>query len=509
MKVTGRLQAAWKALAFGAVNYFEAGRSGGGDFRDGEGADRKARLRQPRNDRGSGDAVMMRAGDSLRVQARHLDENHDLARGILDVLVNRTVGRGIRYEPQIRDINGDLHDELNERLLDLHTRWSENPTVSGEYTRADMERLLARTWFRDGEVFKVYHMGTVRGLQHSVNSAPLSLEVFEPDYCPMGYSDPANGIVQGVYANRWGKPERYYFHKYHPGSAGGAGTFGEQGYKQVPAQQVNHLKFTRRLGQRRGESVFSAVLLRLDDLKDYEEAERIAARIASKLVGYVKRGGPDAYNPERPPNGEYAPEELENGTVIYEMLPGEDVGMFDNNKRPNPGLVGFRDGQLRAVSAGTMTSFSSASKNYNGTFSAQRQELVEQQEAYEVLQDYFITHSCKPDYRHFVSMALLGGLDIPPDVDRDTLFDVGCYGTAMPWVDPVKEAQAFRELLDAGLISPSEVIRRRGGNPSMVFKQIARDKTRMKDLGIEPKPLSPSTGGDESKQKKEGDEDDD
>lgn len=436
--------------------------------------------RKRRTDRGSGDAVVRRAGDQLRVQARHLDENHDLATGVLDTLVNRTIGRGIRYEPQVLDSNGELHDDFNEELLDLHTRWSERPDVTGEHSRADMERLYARTWFRDGEAFKIYHAGTYPALKHFTN-IPLSLEVFEPDLCPLGYSQPEAGIVQGVKKNGWGAPRAYFFHRGHPGDV--RGLFNRE-YREVPEQYVNHIKIIKRLGQTRGVSVFHAVLGRLDDLKDYEEAERIAARIAAKLVGYVRKGQPEVYGNPDFDEEKRSRQAFEDGMVLYDMLPGEEVGLFDNTKRPNNGLNEFRSGQLRAAAAGTMTSYSSASKDYNGTFSAQRQELVEQQETYEVLQDYFVSHSCKPDYQRFVDMAVLSGLRVPSDVDVRTLKDVACYGTAMPWIDPQKEAKGSVLRLSSGLTSHSAEIRKAGGNPSTVFKQIKRDQEKLKAAGV-------------------------
>lgn len=46
-----------------------------------------SRLRKTKTDPGSGDAMIEPAGESLRLQARHLDENHDLAGGVLDCLV--------------------------------------------------------------------------------------------------------------------------------------------------------------------------------------------------------------------------------------------------------------------------------------------------------------------------------------------------------------------------------------------------------------------------------------
>ncbi|MDX1949901.1 MAG: phage portal protein [Rickettsiales bacterium] len=71
-------------------------------------AARPSRLRKKRTDRGSGDAVVAVAGDRLRVQARYLDENHDLAKGILNCLVNNVVGTGIRVEPHVKNKSGEL-----------------------------------------------------------------------------------------------------------------------------------------------------------------------------------------------------------------------------------------------------------------------------------------------------------------------------------------------------------------------------------------------------------------
>jgi len=434
-----------------------------------------SQYRKIREDRGSGNAVMQRAGDHLRVQARYLDENHDIATGILDILVNRTVGRGIRYEPQVLDKKGNLHTEFNAQLLDRHNRWSERPTVDGVYSRSDMERLHARTLFRDGDVFKIYYAGNIAGLQHAYAETPLSLEPLEPDFCPLHYNLPERNIQQGIRYNKWGRPTHYYFTPSHPGELNGTLNTPEN-YRVIESKWVNHAKFNKRFHQGRGQSIFHSVLGRLDDLKDYEEAERIAARIAAKLVGSITKGAPDDYRSDS--DSERDQIEFENGLILYDMAQGERFELADNTNRPNSGLNDFRAGQLKAVSSGTMTSASSTSKNYDGTFSSQRQELVEQQESYLVLQDYLIEHSCKPDYRYFVNMTTLGGLKIPSNVDQRTLYDVACYGATMPWIDPIKEAKANIALLEAKLISRSELIRRRGGNPDVVYKQIERDIER-------------------------------
>ncbi|WP_159182975.1 phage portal protein, partial [Escherichia coli] len=137
-----------------------------------------------------------------------------------------------------------------------------------------------------------------------------------------------------------------------------------------------HLKFVRRLHQMRGTSLLSGVLIRLSALKEYEDSELTAARIAAALGMYIRKGDGQSYEPDG--NGS---KENERGIIYDDLKPGEEIGMVKSD-RPNPNLETFRNGQLRAVAAGSRLSFSSTARNYNGTYSAQRQELVESTDGY-------------------------------------------------------------------------------------------------------------------------------
>ncbi|EES9097993.1 phage portal protein, partial [Escherichia coli] len=126
-----------------------------------------------------------------------------------------------------------------------------------------------------------------------------------------------------------------------------------------------HLKFTRRLHQTRGSSMLSGVLMRISALKEYEDAELTAARIAAALGLYIRKG--DGQDYEDPGIKETEREVHITPGIIYDDLrKGEDIGMVKSD-RPNPNLETFRNGQLRAVAAGSRLSFSSAARNYNGT----------------------------------------------------------------------------------------------------------------------------------------------
>jgi lambda family phage portal protein len=179
-----------------------------------------------------------------------------------------------------------------------------------------------------------------------------------------------------------------------------------------------------------------------------------------------------------------SPQHFEPG-MIFKLETGEDIGTIDT-KRPNVALEAFRDGQLRAGAAGLRMSFSSLAKKYEGSYSSQRQELVEQWGAYALLSAEF-THQCvRPVYRRFIAAAQLSGeLVLPRDVDPGKIADALFVPQAMPWIDPAKEAEAFEVLERNHYISAQEIIRRRGGNPRDVLKQQEAWRKQLADYGLD------------------------
>ncbi|MCJ4496930.1 phage portal protein, partial [Klebsiella pneumoniae] len=191
--------------------------------------------------------------------------------------------------------------------------------------------------------------------------------------------------------------------------------------KRVDAENMLHLKFVRRLHQTRGTSLLSGVLMRLSALKEYEDAELTAARIAAALGMYIKKGDGQSWD-ENAGKDDDRELNIQPGIIYDDLLPGEDIGMVKSD-RPNPNLETFRNGQLRAVSAGSRLSFSSTARNYNGTYSAQRQELVESTDGYLILQDWFIGAVTRPMYRAWLKMAVASGqITLPRGLDIESLY---------------------------------------------------------------------------------------
>jgi len=438
-----------------------------------------SRLRKFYRERGSQNEIVQRGAHAIRVQARHLCRNHDLARGALRVMVNNIVGpKGIGIEPQPRRADGTIHRDYAKALLEAWRDWTRFPEVTHRLSYSRLQRSMARAWIRDGEVFGQMITGMRPDLDHGTR-VPFSLEAFEADWVPLGLNDETKGIVQGIERNAWGKPRAVHVIR---SPANRMSLPSGQGTVRIPWERVLHLATLDHIGQVRGVSEFASVITRLEDIKDYEESERVAAKIAAMLTAYVKKGTPDLYDAE----SAAAPREisLKAGAIIDDLAIGEEVGMIDS-KRPNPNLITFRQGQLRAVASGLGGSYSSFSRDYNGTWSAQRQELVEQWVHYACLTDEMVGEVQQPVWEQFVMACHLSReVPIPADVMAGTHNDAMYIAQSMPWIDPVKEATAWKMLVEAGLGSEVEAIRRRGVNPLDVLEQIKEFRERSAELGL-------------------------
>ena len=453
-----------------------------------------SRNRKMPRDYGSGNTAVVGAGQPLRNMARHLERNHDLARGILNTLVRNVVGpTGISIEPQPTDPNGDIHEDLADQLSMLWADWCECPEVTQQYDWARTQQLLCRSWLRDGEaLFQMLH-GPIQTLDHG-SIVPFSIEMIEADLLPYWYDDLGNGVLQGVERNAWGRPLAYWLFKQHPGDVGVSWS---PEMKRVSADFIRHIKLVDRIGQVRGVSMFATVLNRLDDIKDYEESERVAAKIAASIAAVIKKGDPtmylDAPGGDGTTPGPLRQLNFQAGMILDDLRLGESIEMLDS-KRPNTGLNEFRDGQLRAVAAGSDVSYSAASKNYNGTYSAQRQELVEITTAYQLLANAFTDQCARPVWQGFVSTSILSGkVKVPRGMTAAGIAEALFVPPQMPWIDPAKEADANATLEANCYKSGPEIIRSRGGNPRSVLKQQAAWRKRQQELGIptnDPKPAA-------------------
>lgn len=447
----------------------------------------------------SGNAVMDQARSTIRNWARYLDENHDLAVGVLDDLVKKIVGCGIQINPQVKTVAGALAKDANKQLAELWGEWSRSmPESTRTLPWAQIETMVCRTWLRDGEML-IQHLEGNAPIRHRAR-VPYSLELIEPDYLPFDLqlerSATSNRIVHGVELTDWREPVAFWLYKEHPGDVGiqtMKGLSTQSDFKRVSADYITHIKFVRRLSQVRGVSIFHSVLRRIEDLKEYEESERVAARVAAAMCAVITKNtdfqGARDLNAVGNRSMEFNP-----GMVFDDLLPGEDVKMLGSD-RPNPNLGTFRDAQMRAVAAGTGTSYSGVSRNYNGTFSSQRQELVESWTGYEIMREYLYGTFYRPIWQRFARMAFAAGLVRTNGLNPLSLLEVDFVGPAMPWIDPVKEVEAKVRAIEAKLMSRHMTIRENQLDPAIVDAEIKADPFRQ-EMEAAAKPAAPAKPAD-------------
>jgi len=424
--------------------------------------------RRGRPRRASPDTRTARTAQDLRERARCLEETYDLAESILATFVKAIVGAEVIFEPQVMGADGALHEDFNNDLRHWFKVWARRPEVTGEYDYHEGCRQHLRSALRDGEMFQQYVEGYIPSLEHG-SDVPLSLEHIEADFCPLHFSAPERRITQSVEKNAWGRAIAYHMLKHHPGDAHALRSGSPD--KRVSSDVMLHHKYVTHFRQTRGLSIFAPIVSRFADIQDIEESERIAARCAAAMVGFRTRGAEEDWSKD---DGD---DEIgfEPG-AFYELNHDQSVEVSRSN-RPNNALIPFMEEQMRRLSGGSGANFSSLSRNYNGTYSSQRQELVEGYVGYGVMHADLANSKLYPDWRRLVdTLVRFRLITVPADVDIATLHDVDIPRPPMPWIDPKKEADGYQTLVDAELESPTHVMRMRGRNPVIVRAQIEGDR---------------------------------
>lgn len=434
----------------------------------------------------SGDAVMDQARDKLRKWGRHLDENHDLTHSVLSVLSYQAAA--VELEPRVMNREGAPAEAVNDALRDAWMMYRDQLDASGLLPWCELSQLIARTWLRDGEVFNQHMLGAAVSYPSAL---PYMLQAHEPDLVPFDLIEDTPRVVHGIEVDRLGRPLAYHLYREHPGDNITRAGF-DTSTVRIPAAQITHLAVRKRLGQKRGASQLAPAITRLADIGDYEESEQLAAKVAASLCAAITRGADfvnttaavDTASGERPL-------ELQAGMIFDNLMPGERIEVLDTN-RPNTSLADFRRAMLRAATAGIGVSYSTATHDYDGTYSSQRQELVEVRQRYDALRAHFQAAFLKPMWRRFVQATQLANLISARGADPATLFDIEFTPPPSPWIDPSKEATADATSIAAGIESRHGVIRKRGGNPRRVDDERAADQTPAAEPEAEPETETPA-----------------
>jgi lambda family phage portal protein len=177
--------------------------------------------------------------------------------------------------------------------------------------------------------------------------------------------------------------------------------------------------------------------------------------------------------------------EFQPGVFKY-LQPGESVSVPDLNS-PDGQLEPFTRSMLRAVAAGIGVSFESISKDYSqSNYSSSRLSLLEERDAYRVLQRYMIENFHQPVFEAWLDMAVLGGaLNLPSyETNPDRYRASKWVPRSWEWVDPQREVDAYKTAVRCGFKTLAQVISEQGGDLDDVLLQRQAELAKLDELEI-------------------------
>jgi len=397
---------------------------------------------------------------TLRDRSRDLERNNPYAKRSIKVIANNVVGWGIK--PTVSD----------PELQILFDRWADkkkNCDFNGRLNFYGIQKQIIKSVVRDGEVL-------VRKRRSKNGSGvPIQLQVCEAEFIDtsrsmMPIGDGQDFIIQGVQFDANGKRKGYWMYNRHP----------SDGYNYtssfVPESDVLHIYVEDRPGQVRGIPHFAAVILRLRDFDEYEDATLTRQKIAACFTTFVSDPVGNVVAPNQ--DDDDLPDRVGPG-MIYKTKPSQTV-TFGNP----PAADGFSDYSkttLRGIAAGAGVTYEAMTGDLsNVNFSSGRMGWLEFSRDVEDLQwQLMIPMFCEDVFDWFVDAAAIA-------FGRQINTDATCAWTppARQMIDPVKETKGMMSQIRNGLISWQEAVRTMGYDPKEVIKEMTQDMEAWDGAGL-------------------------
>jgi len=425
---------------------------------------------RPRRAGASANADHRADGATLRAKARALVQNVPYIWAGLDGLVAATVGTGITPRASGRE-----KDVINGLL----PAWFKVCDADGRFDFFGLTKAAYHAMEQDGEVL-------VRKRTRRATDAlrvPLQLQLLEIDWLDSARSGTLDGnqIVNGIEYDMLGAVAAYYLWDSHPGDI--ATVRGRAQSQRVPADQIIHLFGPARPGQGRGITRLAPVIARVRDLQLYEDAEMARKNLEARLSVLASGDTAAMENPAAMAGageGRGGPAdlgELGGGTIV-----GMPAGMNFTVIEPkaSPGYVEYIKFQLHLIAAGMGVPYHLLTGDMNEVnYSSARVRLLDFRRS--VTQMQWVTLIPKllvPIYDAFIEHAYLAGLI--KTLDKSVDFSPPKWD----YVNPEQDVKADLAEIGGGLSSFSEKLRQRGYEPEVVYTELAKDITRLRELGI-------------------------
>jgi lambda family phage portal protein len=394
---------------------------------------------------------------------------------------------GIGIVPRFKRIKSAARREY---ITDLFTDFVAQSDADCVQNLFGQQTLVVGTWFEGGEAFARRRNRNV----FEDLAVPMQVQIYEADQCPMLDSTSwpgmgvGNSIKSGIEVNRIGRRVAYWFYKEHPGD-GYQGRINPQDLVRVPASEVRHIFKPRRPGQMRGVSELAAVLMRLRNVGDFDDATLERQKIANLFMAFIKQtlAVEDRIDPS---TGKLIVVDDED-VPIAPLLPGttQELGPGQEMQFANPPEAGTTYSEyMRTQHMGTAAAAGIPYELFSGDIKEisdrtlrvlmnEFRRLAEQRQ-WQIIIPMF----CQPVVEWFADAAFLVGKITEEERDLVKRCEHAPHGWAH--IHPVQDPQGKKLEVEAGFRSRSSVIGDRGDDPDAVDAERAADMAREKQLDL-------------------------
>jgi lambda family phage portal protein len=454
----------------------------------------------------SADLAIIPDAEVMNARARQMVRDSWIAQSAVSAYSRNVIGCGIIPVPQAKDTDGELDTDLNKQLMLDFWTWASDRIacdVEQEQTFWQMQSLAESERATVGETFWIWAYEPPRRANGGIDTrrpVGLKLQAFEPEQLDLrilSYIDPVTGLSNevrgGIEIDRKGVKVAYHVYTRNPNDY----LFQQQSLqsKRIPADRVLHYYRKLRVRQKRGVTPLAPVLQDMRDLARYKDAALWRVIMEACIGVMVKRDptGGSAF-PGILPRATGDTGTTASGMTTVDWVPGmvADPGPGNSLEPFIPQAPGgqyepFTRQTIRGVAAGAGISYGQLSRDFTqGTYSGQRQEMLEDRKEFEPLQEMCAHNLILPVFRMFVAfMALEGRIDAPDYATDPARYTAAEYVAPPPtWIDPKAEADALDKLIRMRVITREEVAHLRGHRLADILSKIASEKKEADDLGI-------------------------
>jgi len=456
---------------------------------------------------GSADADLIDELDVIVPRSRDLVRNNGLASGAIQTLKDNIVGSVLRLsaKPDSR-LLGWEKEHSAEWVKEVEAQFR----TWAETTECDAGRTMTLLGLTTQALGSALFNGEALAIPHWLprNDARWSsrLMLIEADRLatPPGMEH-LDTIRGGIEVDQYGAPAAYWIQKTHPGDRYSmTWTPSPDQWERIPAftawgrRRVVHLHDKERTGQSRGKPILTSVMREFRMAGHYETTELQAAVSNSLIAAFIESdldqesvaqlfsSGADR-NPEsywRSQHQEYQTT-LKGGAVI--PLPiGAKLSGFQPG-RPNAAFEGFMYAVLRHIAAGLNIPYELLTKDFSQTnYSSARAALLEAWRFFIGRRRWIKEYWLDPIYELWLEEAVqLGRIEAPSFYEHRYAYSrCRWIHAGRGWVDPVKEANAAKIRMDAGLSTLEMECAEQGQDWEEVIEQRAREKQAIADSGL-------------------------